>query len=615
MKKRSKLILTAAAAMLIPAVMALTSGCEPKTFDLPLTENGDEYLAYEGKSNYVIVYPENGPIVLRTAAEQLQKYLKLITGYKFAVVSDKRSNPRETEICLGATNREKAGEVDRSGIVGEGFTVARSGKRVFITGIDPESSELFYGRGTLYGVYDFLESLGCGFFAVDTETVPRADTLTLPLEAGGAYTDNPAFEYRDLYWSCSYDSELSTKLRLNGCLGNRRELDGKYGSGLYYAGPFFVHTFQLIINPDEYGESHPEYFSEIDGVRRTTALDSQLCLTNPEVLEIAKRTVRKWLADDPKAKIVSVSQNDAGVIASYCTCENCRAVNEEEGSPAGTLIRFVNAIADDIAEDYPDVAVDTLAYQFSTTPPKLTRPRPNVIVRYCTGGCTLHPLGTCGGNSGIAGALAEWGKICDRIYIWDYTTDFARYLIPYMNLDSLAPNIRFFHDNGVLGVFEQGMYQEGNSGEFGELRCYLMARLLWDPDADVEALTEKFMEAYYGPGWANIRTYFTDLTSRLKGSGRHMNLVADTWTLYNGIVDQEAADNYKALWDNAETAEGITPVQLSHVKRSRLSFDYMQYELSLNGMFGFADEWQEFYRRCVDLGVKRLSEGQLIPGA
>ena len=118
MKKRSKLILTAAAAMLIPAVMALTSGCEPKTFDLPLTENGDEYLAYEGKSNYVIVYPENGPIVLRTAAEQLQKYLKLITGYKFAVVSDKRSKPRETEICLGATNREKAGEVDRSGIAG-----------------------------------------------------------------------------------------------------------------------------------------------------------------------------------------------------------------------------------------------------------------------------------------------------------------------------------------------------------------------------------------------------------------------------------------------------------------------------------------------------------------
>jgi len=599
-----------AAAIALPLLL---TGCEPATYDLPAAPDGGEYLAYEGRSNYVIVYPGNGPKVLRTAADQLQKYLKLITGYKFTVCNDLYSTPRETEICLGVTNREKAGEVDRSGIAGEGFTVSRSGKRVFITGGDPELSELFYGRGTLYGVYDFLEQLGCRFFTIDTETVPEAQTLEFPLSAGAAYTDNPAFEYRDLYWNGTYDAELSSKLRINGCLGYRN-IDKEYGSGLYYAGPSFVHTFQFIIPPAEYAETHPEYFAEINGQRKAANIGSQLCLSNEEVLEIAIQKVRHWLDNNPKAKIISVSQNDSGTMESYCTCEKCRKINEEEGSPSGALLRFVNAIADNIAEDYPDVAVDTLAYQYSTTPPKITKPRPNVIVRFCTGGCTLHALGECGGNSGIAEQLKAWGKICNRVYVWDYTTDFAEYLIPFMNLDSVAPNIKFFSENGVQGVFEQGMYQEGDSGEFGQLRCYIMAKCLWNPDADVEQLISEFMEAYYGPGWKNIYDYYKELTALLKDNGRHMTLVIKTDDLYWDLVDQELADHFTGYWDNAEKAEGISDLQLFHVQRSRLSFDYMKQKLFLDGFFGFEDDWAPFYARCLELGVERLSEGAMIPG-
>ena len=594
------------------ALPLMLTGCEPAKYDLPKAPDGEEYLAFEGRTNYVIVYPGNGPKVLRTAADQLQKYLKLITGCRITVSNDMYSTPRETEICLGVTNREKAGEVDRSRIEGEGFTIARSGGRVFISGGDPELSELFYGRGTLYGVYDFLEQLGCRFFSSDTETVPRAETLEFPLAAGTAVTDNPAFEYRDLYWNGTYDSELSTKLRINGCLGYRN-IGTEYGSGLYYAGPSFVHTFQFIIPPAEYAADHPEYFAEINGERHAAPIGAQLCLSNEEVLEIAIQKVRHWLHNNPRAKIVSVSQNDAGAIESYCTCEKCRKINEEEGSPAGALLRFVNAIADDIAEDYPDVAVDTLAYQYSTVPPKITRPRPNVIVRFCTGGCTLHALGECGANSGVAEQLKAWGKICSRIYVWDYTTDFAEYLIPFMNLDSVAPNIKFFSENGVLGVFEQGMYQEGLSGEFGELRSYIMARCLWDPDSDVEQLTAEFMEAYYGPGWKNIFNYYKELTALLKDNEMHMSLVARTDDLYWGLVDQKTADRFTVYWDNAEQVLGISDLQRAHVQRSRLSFDYMKQKLLLDGFFGFSDDWAPFYEKCRELGVERLSEGAMIP--
>ncbi len=91
--------------------------------------------------------------------------------------------------------------------------------------------------------------------------------------------------------------------------------------------------------------------------------------------------MRAVLKANPDMTIISVSQNDGNF--DYCKCEKCAAIDAEEGSQAGTILRFVNAIADDIAEDHPHVVVDTLAYQYSVKPPRITKPRPNVcIMRY-----------------------------------------------------------------------------------------------------------------------------------------------------------------------------------------------------------------------------------------
>lgn len=241
-----------------------------------------------------------------------------------------------------------------------------------------------------------------------------------------------------------------------------------------------VHTFNYLVPVNEYYDSHPEYFAEIKG-KRMKDPHYQLCLTNNEVLQIVIEKVKQWLHENPNAKIVSVSQNDSGVIESYCTCSECRKINiKEEKSPSGTLIRFVNAVADAIKDEFPDVAVDTLAFQFSVTPPASTKPRDNVIVRYCTGGCSAHPYGECPQSLGVSSDIKNWSKISNRIYIWDYTTFFQQYLCPYLNLDTLQPNIKFFYENNVKGVFAQGNYQKGENGEFGELKCYLLAKLLWD---------------------------------------------------------------------------------------------------------------------------------------
>ena len=274
----------------------------------------------------------------------------------------------------------------------------------------------------------------------------------------------------------------------NRCNAESGALGPAEGGKVTYAR--FVHTMQELVPPEEYFDSHPEYFAlRIDengnGVRQNGY--AQPCLTNPEVLAIAKKNVRKILASRPDADIISVSQNDN---FTFCQCDKCRAVDEEEGSHAGTLLRFVNAIAEDIEKDYPHVAVDTLAYQYTRKPPKLTKPRKNVIVRLCSIECCFsHTLDdpSCPENRKFAEDIVEWNKICDRIYVWDYVTDFCFYVQTFPNFGVLRQNMRFFAEHGVKGMYPEGNYNSPQSGEFGELRCYLLAKLMIDPMMTEEA--------------------------------------------------------------------------------------------------------------------------------
>ena len=168
--------------------------------------------------------------------------------------------------------------------------------------------------------------------------------------------------------------------------GSASHLDAPRGGGTVYEG--FVHTFYRLVPPERYFKTNPEYFSMIDGARRSE--HGQLCLTNEDLLEVVIEEVRRRLKANPEAAIVSISQNDSGGgDGGACQCGRCRAVDEAEGSPSGVLLRFVNAVAERLEPEFPAVAFDTLAYQYTRKPPRITRPRPSVIVRLCSIECSF----------------------------------------------------------------------------------------------------------------------------------------------------------------------------------------------------------------------------------
>ena len=578
------------------------------------TASGEpQEITLSADSDYVIVCDEQGLESERKAAEQLAAYLEKITGRRYSIVDDDTA-PADHEIIVGKTSREgSVYQLDRGELETDELCVFTSGNRVIALG---EGT-----RGTLYAVYELLEQIGCRFYATGVETVPQQESITLP--AGLSVAEKPAFEYRDIFQTCTYDNETAVKLRLNGGLlvGGivGRKLADEWGGGITYAGDAFVHTFDWFVPLETYADSHPEYFSMINGERNTEKLHTQLCLTNEEVYKLVLDGVREWLSKSPDSKIISVSQNDSLVLDSYCTCPSCQAIIDEEGSAMGPLLRFVNRIAEDIKADYPDVYVDTLAYQYSVKPCKITKPADNVIIRYCTGICCAHGVSgqnkKCANKEAVAN-IRNWSREKSKLYIWDYTVNFANYLTPYPNIRAVAESIKFYATKEVSGVFMQGMYQDGESGEFGELRAYVMSKLMWDPSLDVEELISDFMAAYYGAAAEQMTDYLDSLSAALKKTDKDWYLV-DPAQMYKDVLTEDDITRLDGLWTAAENATEGTDAY-DRVRRSEIQWRYYKY---LAGVCEFAPDasgtsvenaYAKLLEDCHELGVTRLSESSLL---
>ena len=508
----------------------------------------DTVLVKDGRSNYQIVLPKGSSPSEHRAAAELKEHIRLISGATLPIVSEKTG----PSILIGG-GAAPAG-VDLSGLGDEGFVIKTIGEDLVIAG-----GRL---RGTMYGVYGFLEDvLGCRWYSAQVSKIPKMRTIAVPALD---IRETPAFEYREPFFTEAWDKDWAARNRVNG---QATRLDRSTGGKITYYP--FVHTFFRLVPVEKYGESHPEYFSLVDG-KRVGGERSQLCLTNPDVLRIATETLLQWIDEHPEAKIYSVSENDCG---NQCQCENCKAVDEEEGSPSGAILRFVNAIAAEVAKKHPDKLIDTLAYGYSEKPPKITKPADNVRVRMCPiGACQAHPYEKCPKDASVVSNLKAWHQITDNLYIWHYNISFGHYLIPFPDFEELGADADMYHRNGVKGVFWQGDYSSGGGGEFAELRSWVLAKLSWNTKADWSALVDDFMNGYYGKAAPYIRQYFDMLHKEVRGKNIHFNCgLGPKSELFSPKIIAESV----RLLDRAEKAAKDDEA-LDRVRKVRLGIDYVR---------------------------------------
>jgi len=467
------------------AVLAVGWTWTAIVFPGPARVNAIE-IARDGSARATIVTVSGTAYPERYAARELAAFLKQVTGADMTI--SKIGEGKSHRILIGEKSGKLAdADFSVEDLGAEGLVIRTIGNDLILAGSR--------NRGTLYAVYTFLEDhVGCRWWAPGASFVPSKPTLTFDT-LDVRYV--PPLEYREPYWYSALDADWAVRNKVNG---DYMPLKGMRGGKFEIEG--FVHTFYQLIPPSQYFKDHPEWFGEVKG--RRTHEKAQLCLSNEEMRRELVKNLKQRLRKNRRAVQASVSQNDWG---GYCQCKRCRAIDEEEGSPAGSILRFVNAVAADIEKEFPKVSISTLAYQYSEKPPKHVRPRKNVVVWLCTMNCSYNlPLKTHKRNQEFAEDLQGWGKIAKRLYIWDYTTNYRHYLFVHPNLRVLGPNIRFFVENNVTGVFEQGAYQ-GPGAEMEQLRSWVLAKLLWDPTLKDKGLVKEFLAGYYGPAGRHIYDY------------------------------------------------------------------------------------------------------------
>ena len=550
--------------------------------------NTDLVIADGGKNDYRIVISNEASPSEKYAANELQMFLKNISGATLPVVTDE-APVSSNEIILGdnAHLRQIKTEIDFDKLGKEGFTIRTVGSHLVIAG-----GKL---RGTMYGVYTFLEEhLGCRWFSSKASHIPKRARIEIgPIDD----TQIPVLEYREPFYTDAFDADWAARNKMNS---NSARLDEQRGGKVAYS--HFVHTFYPLLPPDQYFEEHPEYYSEIDGKRIVER--GQLCLTNPDVVQLATERVKQWIQESPQATIFSVSQNDW---RGWCQCKSCTEVDEREESHSGTMLHFVNQVAEAIESEYPDVAIDTLAYQYTRKPPKYVRPRPNVIVRLCSIECCFsHPLETCEMNASFKADIEGWSKVSNRLYIWDYVTNFSHYIQPFPNFDVLKPNIQFFVNHGVKGIFEEGNYSGGGGGELAELRSYVMAKVLWNPDYDAQKAMNEFLVGYYGKSFAPIREYIDMLHNKVREDNIHMTIRAKP---DSDFLAPEIIQRANELFDEAERLADDDDV-LHRIHVARLPIQYVQISTLPESDPERKKLIDRFFEVADRAGITNISEGR-----
>ena len=557
-------------------------------------------LLQNGSSPYRIVLDTSASPSERHAAEELQTHFEACTGVKLPIVV---GTPQDTGpmIVLGR------------GKIAAGLGVAPTDEQLGEQGsllktVDPHLVIAGTARaGTLYGTRHFLEEkLGVRWFAPGVTKMPKHERIVIEK---ADQLIQPAFQWRRTsYTRPGGDAEFRSRQGDNSGGGGK-----DHPLGEQYAFDGTCHSYFRYVSPGEFYKTHPEYFSEINGQRIRE--EAQLCLTNPEVLDIVTERMLERMKAHPHLRQHNFSQMD---YYNNCECEKCRAMNEKYGCAGATQYWFVNELAKRTSKVYPDKLVGTLAYMYTEEPPVGMEMHPNVAVWLCHmyPCCDSHPIETCPLNAEFKRRARTWSKLCSHLYIWHYIVDFAHYYNPFPNFRAMSADMRLYKSLGVEGIYAQAMGAGGGGGEFSLLRAYYATQLLKNPDQDGDTILRDFLDGYYGAAAEPIWRYITLLHDKVQDDNIHMHLYTNPC---QGYLTDEVMTKAESLFDEAEAAVKDDAPLLERVRVARMPLVYAKSfprngykiddgQLVFQGPIAGFDEIQEFLDRMKRHGFRTIRE-------
>lgn len=450
-----------------------------------------------GATRYEIVTARDALSTTHLAAKELQRFLRQASGVTLPIVSMAHRNKRQIFIA------------GVGGLKPHGFTIETRGKNIHLNGRDSGGStpRVDYidpiHRGTCNAVYEFLERfVGVRWFWGDElgDVVPKMNRITVPAIIN--IRQEPFFDYRALPYgpAGTFHGNWARRNRLGSAMT------------MHHA-----HAQQNIVPIDEWARrGHPEYAAMVGGKRRVGSdrgtNQGHICTTNPEVIQLVADAARFFLRDHPERAMYSISPPDG---SGLCRCDRCASYDvpgyriEEgvrRGRPVATdgMLRFYNAVAEIVAKDHPDRLLGGLIYNEYLYPPRREE-RAHDMLALVVAPNLARELWNDQVWDFWRDLYRRWNSFHDRIYAYDICYYGGRQLgLPAPLGDRAVDLIRFHADVGTNGCYLYiGLTWEALGPD-----AYLMARLLWNPRADVERTKNEYFGILYQQAAPAVRSYF-----------------------------------------------------------------------------------------------------------
>lgn len=519
----------------------------------------------------VIVVPASAPRDAQYAATLIQKYIAAEDGYTPSIITDATTQgAKGFEISIGNTNRpHKAAKYTSSesysiqsysggiSITGIDELGLLHGAMRFLEacgGYFYMSWDDLYVTNQTHFKYDATNSISIDYerpFAFTDIDIaywalnPKYDPTDPNRSKVGTNGYVPPYSGRLFTLAFGYNGFYADSYGLPSNQAGYKDLylsavDGTYTEPEEVAG--FVsgqaHTLLAEYVPaSKYYASHPEWYcanqlSECLGHTgykadsKKTRSKTQLCYyraaNDPELYNIILQHCYDILEQhyDPNAamQIISLSKNDGPDIC-YCDlCINNRISHNDPtdgGNDAYELLELCNKISKDLHKNgaYDNVYIDTLAYTHSLYAPVGMTADDHVIIRWAAiNRCYGHTLdaskSSCLRNVDYYPELQKWLKIAKHVWIWDYNTNFRTTIGPYANVNVMQSDIKLYKALGVEGIYLQSNDRHLDTNtEFGDIRNYILGRMLQDPTRNYATELAFYTDAYYGESGKYVREY------------------------------------------------------------------------------------------------------------
>ena len=600
-------------------------------------------LVEKGKSEYKIVIPAEVSETEEYAASEMQKYVKQSTGVELPIVRDNTGvQLGQKLLCIGNTKFVSETELNTSNLNLDGFRIKTEEETLLIKGERD--------RGTLYGTYDFLEKfLGVRFISVDFEHVPQLEEIPLYEMDIVEIPDIQSRLHRG-YGENSYTPSQLAKRRMTEEIPGGVSMS-KYGGGYYEDWTNGVQAYDTIVPTHIYGEKHPEWYTKT-GYNAGDAGGNQWELSNgltddgtldetmeESLLKTAIENIKIRLLEKPTAIYVGLGQNDN---LEYCRGDHCggKCLRQRElfGGHSAHAIVFVNVIAREIESwlksigDTRDVKFVIYAYLNTEPAPDTTAPRADlaiphedVYVQLCPylGYWYNAPLSDSEKNNKFTTLLQAWEKVTDRFSVFDYTSNFPQPLTWFPNVSVLQPNLQTYAKMGTLRLVSdcgaESTYQ-------WLLEDYLLVRLMWNVNRDVNALISEFNSIFFGEKAGEIMDEFVGFNEAYFASVAIQNgtwqgaqcTQTGGWLHSTSTLSVDYLRNLQRYIDRAKAAinadETLTVKQkaqyLDNLCYAEVQVDHMKF-MNYEALFATTEEkdkefYQSYYDKLKALNITKL---------